>query len=539
MKTIHACSFAAALIAMTTIRATPPSALQSKLDEFVAHSGGGAVVAWVDPDGTAFFQAGQFSTDDPRPLTPDTAFELGSITKVFTSLLLAECEQSGKVSRAEPAAKYLLAAGDPAQATLGKITLLSLATHTSGLPRLPTQFPTATEPDPYATYDNRTLIDALKHHGPSAPAGGGVAYSNFGAAVLGQALAKAWGTSYADALRTHVIAPLGLTATTLALAGAPTPADLALPHVNGVRVPPWTFDAFAPAGALRSSARDMARFLALCLKPNESPLGSAMKATFVSQFAAPETGGRIALAWFITPEGVYWHNGATAGSHAFVAFDPKTKRAVAILANFQAASETLGLSLLGGKPLTPTVDAIENRADYVGNYPLTPAFALRVTEWKDGLRVQATGQPPFGLTRVNTDRFALVGVPAELSFERNAAGKVAGVVLHQNGVDQRAPRGELPAAPKEVALPVETLRQYVGSYPLAPTFVLTVTDTDGKLYVQATGQQKLPVFASKHDEFFYKVVDAQISFQRDAAGKVVGLVLHQNGQNLPASRSNP
>ena len=77
----------------------------------------------------------KFSTDDPRPITPDTQFELGSVTKVFTALLLAESERLGKVSRNDPAAKFLLSSDDPAQASLAKITLLSLTTHTSGLPR--------------------------------------------------------------------------------------------------------------------------------------------------------------------------------------------------------------------------------------------------------------------------------------------------------------------------------------------------------------------------------------------------------------------
>jgi hypothetical protein len=113
-------------------------------------------------------------------------------------------------------------------------------------------------------------------------------------------------------------------------------------------------------------------------------------------------------------------------------------------------------------------------------------------------------------------------------------------VLHQNGMDQRAPRGEPPPPPpppKEIALPVETLREYAGEYPIMPQFALTVTETDGALFVQATGQPKFPVFASARDEFFYRVVDARLSFQRDAAGKVTGLILHQNGGNLPAQKA--
>ena len=128
----------------------------------------------------------------------------------------------------------------------------------------------------------------------------------------------------------------------------------------------------------------------------------------------------------------------------------------------------------------------------------------------------------------------------EISFERNSGGKVAALVLHQNGRDQRAPRGELPPPPapaKEIALPVEVIHEYIGDYPLSPQFVLTVTESGGALFVQATGQRKFPVFASAKDEFFYKVVEARISFQRDGAGKINGLVLHQNGRDLPAKKT--
>src|ERR1019366_6136828 len=117
----------------------------------------------------------------------------------------------------------------------------------------------------------------------------------------------------------------------------------------------------------------------------------------------------------------------------------------------------------------------------------------------------------------------------------DADGKVVALVLHQNGVDQRAPRGEPPPAPKEVALPAELLRGYAGRYPLAPSFVIEVTEEGGGLYAQATGQAKIQIYASARDEFYYKIVNAQISFQRDGAGKVSGLVLHQNGRDMQAA----
>lgn len=528
-----------ALVVTPFALANPPADIQQRLDEWIKGQPGGVAVAWVDAEGTTFLQSGRFDGAASPAIMPDTQFEIGSITKVFTALLLAESERFGKVNRADPAAKYLLPPDDPAQAALAKITLLSLTTHTSGLPRLSSNIGSNPDanPDPYAGYDRAMLVEALRQDGATASAGRGVAYSNFGAAVLGEALGAAWGTSYAGALRTHVLEPLGMKATTVGLAGLTPPSDFPPGHANGKTVPNWTFQAYAPAGALRSSAREMAIFLAACLGQGANPLRAAIKATIQPQHALADVGGHIGLGWLITDGGVIWHNGSTAGSHAFIAFNPKAGAGIVILANVQLPAEPLGFGALGAKPPQPKVETVKGAADYVGRYSLTPAFAIDVTEMNGTLHGQATGQPAFAMRAIAADRFAIVGVPAEISFERGADGKVSALVLHQNGVDQRAPRGELPPPPKEVTLRVETLREYVGEYPLAPRFVMTITEADGALFAQATGQGKAPVFASARDEFFYKVVNAQISFQRDATGKITGLILHQNGQNMPAKKA--
>jgi CubicO group peptidase (beta-lactamase class C family) len=531
-----------ALLMSQVALAKPPADTQARLDVWIKGQPGGISAAWLDADGVAFFQSGKFSETDPRLITPDTPFEIGSVTKIFTALLLAESERLGKVSRHDSAAKFLLPPDDPAQAALAKITLLSLTTHTSGLPRLPANLSLKPEAlaDPYATYNRAALVEGLRTHGPSALAGREVAYSNFGVSVLGEALAAAWGRSYAEVLGEHVLAPLGLKATTLGIAGTPAPADLAPGHVEGKPVPNWTWLACAPCGALRSSARDMATLLNACLGGHNAPLQPAFAATFQPQHAVPDAGGQIGLGWFIIGEKeklVYWHNGATAGSHAFIAFNPIGGAGIVLLANIQKEPEELGFSLLGVKPPQPQSAAVSNASDYPGLYALTPAFAITITVRDSAIFAQATGQTQLALRLVSPDHFAIIDVPAEISFERDAAGKVIALVLHQNGMNQRALRGEAPLPPKEITLSAETLREYVGKYPLAPQFIITVSEADGALYAQATGQGKAPVFATAKDEFFYKIVDARISFQRDANGKIASLILRQGGRDLPALRT--
>ena len=529
------------LILVPLVHAKPPADIQARLDAFAQGKPGGVSVAWVDGDGAAFFSAGKFSADDARAITPDTQFEIGSVTKVFTALLLAESERLGKVSRNDPAANYLLPAGDPDQAALAKITLLSLATHSSGLPRLPANIGPNPDnnPDPYATYDRTALVAGLRLHGPMAPAGQGFAYSNFGVSVLGEALGAAWGTTYAAALETHVLAPLGLKHTTLALPGLPLPERLAPGHgADGARVGNWTFLACAPAGALRSSARELAIFLtAARAGAPKSPLHVAWAATLAPLRPVPAL-GEARLGWFLTGDEAHptvWHNGGTAGYSSFVGFISGAA-GVAVLTNHQASVDEIGYALLGTKRSKPKIATVKEPEAYLGRYPLTPAFAIDITTARGALFGQATGQAAFALREIAPDRFALVGVPAEISFERDAAKKVVALVLHQNGIDQRALRGALPPAPKEVTLPAATLAEYPGVYRAAPQATFTVTAREGGLAVQLTGQGAPPVFATARDEFFYKVVDARLSFTRDAAGKVTGLVLHQNGRDVPAKR---
>jgi D-alanyl-D-alanine-carboxypeptidase/D-alanyl-D-alanine-endopeptidase len=530
------------LIMIPISHAKPPADMQAKLDLWAKGESGGVAAAWVDEDGTAFFHSGILDSADPRPITADTKFEIGSITKVFTALLLAESERRGRVSRDDPAAKYLLPRDDPAQASLSKITLLSLTTHTSGLPRLPSNIGTKPDAmsDPYATYDRAMLVEALKIHGSNVQVGVEGSYSNFGAAVLGEALAAAWGTTYTEALDEHVLAPLGMKDTSVGIAGQPPPTDLAPGHVGGKRVSNWTAQAFAPAGSIRSSARDMAIFMKAAIGGPDAPLHASFQATETPLRPFGEAGGYIGMGWMLPDDKenpFAWHNGATAGSHSYIAVRLKRKAGIVILANFQKGPEGLGAELLGVKVPKPFVPTVANAEDYPGSYPLTSTFVIQVSEEKGAIYVQATGQPRLGLRLKANDTFTVIGVQAEITFERDGAGKVNALILHQNGSDQRAIRGALPPKPDQVQLPVETLSEYVGSYPLAASFVITISEEGGALFAQATGQPKAPIYASAKDEFFYNVVNAAISFQRDATGRVTGLTLHQAGRDMPAPKS--
>lgn len=514
-------------------RGMTPEETQAQLVQWLGEQPGGVAAAYVDARGVTFANAGKFSAGDARPITSDTEFEIGSVTKVFTALLLAESVSAGKVTLDAKVGAPFAASG---------ISYEQLATHTSGLPRLPKDFAASDAANPYVGQDLEALAKSFAAEAPGAKNPGKSEYSNFGFAVLGQALAKAWGGSYEAVLRERVLQPLGLRETATAWREVDA-SRMAPGHDEQGPTGHWDLNAYAPAGALVSTTRDLARFVQAALGLVDNPLAPALHETLQPRAETESAGRRVGLAWMIEKSGEVWHNGGTGGFRSVVILDPVKRAGVVVLTNHTRGVENLGKALLAGTPLPAepakrTAPPAEALRAYVGNYPLAPSFVIAVTADGEALFLQATNQPRLALRRESADRFAVVGVEAAVSFERDANGGVVALVLHQGGRDQRAPRlapGEKPAAPREMAMTPEELNAYVGRYQLgAATF--TVKREDARLLVQLTGQPFFQVFASAKDEFFYKVVNAQLSFVRDDKGKVVALVLHQNGANPRAEK---
>jgi len=336
---------------------------QATIDAWLEGHAGGVAVAIVTESGVTFYQAGQFSATDPRPITPDTQFEIGSVTKVFTALLLAESERLGKVHRDDPAAKFLLPADDPAVPALAKVTLLTLATHTSGLPRLPPNFAPANPLDPYADYTLENLRAALRQSAQNVQAPADYSYSNYGFSVLGQALATAWGKPYAEILRERVLDPLGLEKTSISLPGVPAPANFAPGHRQETLVPNWTQEATAPAGGLRSSTREMAKFLQACLDLRATPLDASLAETAKPLRPLGTQPGFIGLAWHLTTgkTPIVWQNGETGGYYSFVGYQLTKKRGIVMLTNSERLVDALAIKLLKASDSSGTKPPVSNQ----------------------------------------------------------------------------------------------------------------------------------------------------------------------------------
>jgi serine-type D-Ala-D-Ala carboxypeptidase/endopeptidase len=317
--------------------------LQSVLDKDLAKSLAGGELAPSTGIGVSIgvVKHGERRVFSYGAAKPDSIFEIGSMTKTFTGLILAQMIEQGKVKIDEPV-RELLPPGTVAKPSGPEITLVDIATQHSGLPRLPDNMDPADPKNPYSDYSPEKLYAFLKQHGVARPADAGFLYSNLGFGLLGQALSVRAGVSYGELLKDEVTAPLGLTDTTIAL--SPAQQSRFLPAHDGDLRPsnPWDLNAISGAGAIRSTAGDMLTYLEAQLHPDSVKLAAGRGARTLPEAiqlthqlrADAMPGMRIGFAWlYVANTGAYWHNGATGGYSSYGFFNPEKDCAAVVLVN--------------------------------------------------------------------------------------------------------------------------------------------------------------------------------------------------------------
>ena len=420
--------------------------------------GVGIVVGIVDAGGRRIISHGALAKGDPRPLNGDTVFEIGSMTKVFTSLILSDMVAKGEVKLDDPVQKYLPASVRVPERGGRQITLIDLATHSSGLPGLPTNFAPKDGRNPYADYTPDQLWQFLNGYALPRDIGARYEYSNLAVGLLGQALSRRAGVDYETLVRTRIAAPLGMKDTVITLTPA-LQARLATGH-TATREPAanWDLPTLAGAGAFRSTTNDMLTFLAAELGFKPTPLKAAMAAQLAPRRPGPNASMEVALGWHIakSPAGdVIWHNGGTGGYRTFFGFDPKAKVGVVVLTNMSngVGGDDIGFHLLAGRPLAalkPPAPARvgvtlppEQLAGLVGVYRFgTSPATLTVTQDGARLLAQLTGQAAFEIFPESPTDFFWRVVDAQVTFERGPDGRGTALTLHQIGRDQKAVRIE-------------------------------------------------------------------------------------------------
>jgi serine-type D-Ala-D-Ala carboxypeptidase/endopeptidase len=415
--------------------------------------GVGIVIAVVDRDGHRIVSYGALERGDPRLVDGDTLFEIGSITKVFTALLAADMQRRGELRLDDPIEKFVPATAKIPERAGRKITLGDLATHTSALPRMPENFSPKNAEDPYADYTDERLFSFLSSYQLKRDIGVKFEYSNLGFGLLGQGLARRAGTDYESLVKSRICVPLGMTSTEITL----TPnleRRFAAGHSSDlVTVSRWDIPALAGAGALRSSANDLAKFLAAAMGYTKTPLAPAFK-TLLS--VTRPTGAPFidsALGWAVDTRGggkIIWKNGGTGGYRTFIGYSPKSGVGIVALSNAStpAGVDDIGLHLLDSRfPLeipsgSPQESKVEPKRldDYVGSYELAPNAILWITREGDQLYARLTGQPRAAIYAKSDREFFYKVVDAQLIFQVGADGRTAAAVLRQNGLDRSAKR---------------------------------------------------------------------------------------------------
>jgi CubicO group peptidase (beta-lactamase class C family) len=341
--------------------------IETLLEEHFAGSNAGMVIGLVNEHGSRVFSGGKLDNGTERSIDGDTIFELGSVTKVFTALLLLDAVRRGEMNLTDPVAMYL-----PATVTMptraGKqITLQDLAAQDSGLPHHPDNL--GDKPlkemslkeikegsDAYTIEDMYAFLATYRLN---QEPGTGFQYSNVGMALLGHAMERRTERGYESLVIERICQPLGMESTLITL----TDKDrmrLARGHLaDGTPSEHWRLQGMAPAGSLLSTANDMLRFLAANIGLNPTHLTPLMENMQVIRHRRDPVFGRTAMPWVdhdvYNPPGseLLGHSGGGYGTVAFIGIDRKSRRGVAVMTSqMKLHPNPIGWTILQGLPLT-------------------------------------------------------------------------------------------------------------------------------------------------------------------------------------------
>ena len=470
--------------------------------------------------------------------TLESKFRIGSVTKQFTAACILLLEDRGKLNTDDLVSKYV----PNAPASWAKITIYHLLTHTSGIPSF-TGFPEYEQFQTQPTTPEK-LLAFFRDKPLVFEPGSKWSYSNSGYEVLGFVIEKVTGQTYQQFLDENIfklfdMKDSGYDSNSRVI---PHRAYGYMPGPEGTKAAGYV-DMTVPysAGALYSTTRDLLKW--------ERGLfgGRLLKPASLQKMITPFKNDYGCGLFISTVNGHkrIEHGGSIQGFNSELVYWPDEQMTVVVLANLNGAAPTviaanLAATVHGEKVILPSERkeitlTPEQLKPFVGRYSLQPTVNVDIMLDGNQLQTQLTGQPKFPLFAGSPTSFFLKAVEAEVTFEKDASGKINQLTIHQGGRDTVAKKvsDTVPEAQRhEINIGPDKLNDYVGSYALAPSFILTVTIEGDHLEAQATNQPKVPIFAEAPDKFFYKVVDAQLEFGRDASGTVTQVTLHQGGRDM-------
>ena len=313
----------------------------------------GIVIGVITPDGTNYFSYGVKSLETKELVDEHTVFEIGSITKTFTGVLLANEVVNGELKLDDPL-QNLLPEGVTAPTRNGQsINLVHLANHSSSLPRIPNNLTPSSSSNRYGNYTKKQLYDLLNSYVLTRDIGSKFDYSNLGMGLLGTVLADKNNMGYEDLMLKVIAKPLGMENTRITLSPEMEKV-LANGHNGGVEVESWKWEnhTLAGAGAINSTAEDMLKYLAANMGIEKSELYPAMKLSHKYSGSGDGVMLKAGLGWLTTNvEGVdvIWHDGGTGGYMSFAGFTKDGNKGVVVLTNSTGFPDDIGFHLLNPK----------------------------------------------------------------------------------------------------------------------------------------------------------------------------------------------
>lgn len=523
------------------------------------------VVGVVDAEGAHYYSFGK-TTQDGSPVDEHTIYEIGSISKTFTGILLAHMVETGKVSLDDPVQKYLPKSVRMPKWKDQEITLGQLSDHTSSLPRLPTNFAPADMSNPYVDYTVDDLYEFLNTYELTRAIGSEYEYSNLAQGLLGHVLGLVAGKTYEELIKEVIAAPLGMQETSIELSPA-MQQQLAPGHSMGMPVPNWDLPTLAGAGAIRSSLHDMLIYISANLGFTESPLYPVMEQAHQPRHSK-QGNNQVGLAW-VTSKGqdgeIVWHNGGTGGYRTFAGFVRETGKGVVVLTNSNKGADDIGFHLLDPqaklievkKSLTTAIRKAIDASGPENAWSVyskvkeegTEVYDLSESEINNlGYYYLESGNTPAAIAvfKINVDAFPKSfnvydsygeALMKDGQKEAAIANYQKSLELNPGNTQGREMLKKMGAEPKmmEVVMEESKLETFVGTYQIQPGFAIEITRQGKQLFGQATGQGKFELFPTSETKFYVKIVEAQVEFVEED-GKVVSLTLYQNGQSIPGKK---
>jgi CubicO group peptidase (beta-lactamase class C family) len=496
----------------------------------------------IAKDGKAIYSKafGSANLELNTPMNTNNVFEIGSITKQFTSVSILMLEEQGKLKVEDEITKYI-----PDYPTNGKtITIHHLLNHTSGIKSYTSMqsFMKLARTDMTPT----ELIDKFKNEPMDFNPGEKYLYNNSGYILLGHIIEVVSGQSYAEFIQDNIFTKLGMNASYYGSmtklisnrASGYSQTDNGFSNANYLSLTlPYA------AGSIMSTVDD------LLIWQNAISANKLIKRSSLEKAINGSTlnsGEKIPYGYGWIKGGVngsetYEHSGGIFGYSTNGIFLPKENMYVIGLSNCDCKNigevTTKAAAIAIGKPFPSIKDAITLSEDklkkWTGAYEFEDGAVRFITLEGNKLKSQREGSTVFDIYAMSDDNFLFEGGTISYQFGMNKDGSKH-VVMTSNGKESKgkAVNKEAPKEKAVISLDPEILKQFNGKYELATTFHIVVTTRDNQLFAQATGQPEFELFAESETTFFLKVVPASIDFSKNEKGEIISLTLHQGGRDM-------